>query len=220
MSSNLVLLLCAVRLIAHSLYIMTRFFWLAALAVAAPLGASAQTKPATKSASTTTAAKPATQEVKETVEELDPATGKVVRRTTRTYNVPAGTAASGSTTTASPPASTTRTEEATSATSTRAASDTAVASFLREKVVLGTTTAPQLLRLYNEFIETVRAERSGWKPADWERAAAVLSSLNARYEQLRTSFSLDDKLTIRSQQGEFQTLRTARQLSDQISNKL
>ncbi len=185
---------------------MKRLFWLAILALAAPLGAAAQTKPAT-------------QEVKETVEELDPATGKVVRRTTRTYNVPAGTAASGtaaSSTTSS--SSSTRTED--SSTPTRAASDTAVSSFLREKVVVSTATAPQLLRLYNEFIETVRTERSGWKPADWERAAAVLSSLNARYEQIRSSFTLDDKLTIRSQQGEFQTLRTARQLSDQISNKL
>ncbi len=187
---------------------MKRLFWLAILALAAPLGAAAQTKPAT-------------QEVKETVEELDPATGKVVRRTTRTYNVPAGTAASStaaSSNSTSTTTSSTRTED--SATPTRAASDAAVSTFFREKVALSTTTAPQLLRLYNEFIETVRNERSGWKPADWERAAAVLSSLNARYEQVRSSFTLDDKLTIRSQQGEFQTLRTARQLSDQISNKL
>ena len=190
---------------------MTRLFWLAALALATPLAATAQTK--------TTATKPATQEVKETVEELDLTTGKVIRRTTRTYNVPAGTAASGSTTTTSP-ASTTATRTEDSAVPTRAASDTAVSTFLREKAAPSTATAPQLLRLYNEFIETVRTERSGWKPADWERAAAVLSSLNARYEVLRASFSLDDKLTIRSQQGEFQTLRTARQLSDQISNKL
>jgi hypothetical protein len=189
---------------------MTRLFWLAALALAAPLGAAAQTK---------TAAKPATQEVKETVEELDPATGKVIRRTTRTYNVPAGTAASSTTTTASPTTTSTATRTEDSA-PTRAATDTAVSAFLHEKVAVNNTTAPQLLRLYNEFIETVRSQRSGWKPADWERAATVLSSLNARYEQLRASFSLDDKLTIRSQQGEFQTLRTARQLSDQISNKL
>lgn len=194
---------------------MTRFFWLAALAVAAPLATLAQTKSSTAKTTTTTA-KPATQEVKETVEELDPATGKVVRRTTRTYNVPAGTAASPTT----PSSTTTRTDDTAGVATTRAASDTAVSSFLREKVAPSTATAPQLLRLYNEFMETVRAERSGWKPADWERAAAVLSSLNARYEQLRASFSLDDKLTIRSQQGEFQTLRTARQLSDQISNKL
>jgi hypothetical protein len=200
---------------------MTRFSWLAALAVAAPLATLAQTKPSTTKTTATTT-KPATQEVKETVEELDPATGKVVRRTTRTYNVPAGTAGVGTTASpASTPSGTaTRPDDLPAASTTRAASDTAVSSFLREKVAVSTATAPQLLRLYNEFIETVRAERSGWKPADWERAAAVLSSLNTRYEQVRTSFSLDDKLTIRSQQGEFQTLRTARQLSDQISNKL
>jgi uncharacterized protein involved in copper resistance len=202
---------------------MKRFSWLAALAVAAPLAAVAQTKPTiTKSTTPTSAAKPATQEVKETVEELDPATGKVIRRTTRTYNVPAGTATSG-TATASPtstPTAPAHTEEPTSTATVRAASDTAVSAFLREKVVVGNVTAPQLLRLYNEFIETVREERSGWKAADWERASSVLSSLNARYEQLRSSFTLDDKLTIRSQQGEYQTLRTARQLSDQISNKL
>jgi hypothetical protein len=202
---------------------MKRFPWLATLAVAAPLAVAAQTKPTvTKSAPSTSAAKPATQEVKETVEELDPATGKVIRRTTRTYNVPAGTAASGtiSASPASPSSQPAHTEEAASTLPTRPATDTAVSAFLREKVVLSTATAPQLLRLYNEFIETVREERSGWKAADWDRASAVLSSLNARYEQVRTSFTLDDKLTIRSQQGEFQTLRTARQLSDQISNKL
>lgn len=198
---------------------MKRFSWLATLALAAPLAAAAQTKPtATRPAPAASAAKPATQEVKETVEELDPATGKVIRRTTRTYTVPAGTAAGAPA--ASPASTPARPEEAPGTTLVRAASDTAVSSFLREKVVVGTTTAPQLLRLYSEFIETVRAERSGWKAADWERASAVLSSLNARYEQLRASFTLDDKLTIRSQQGEFQTLRTARQLSDQLSNKL
>jgi hypothetical protein len=199
---------------------MNRFSWLAALAVAAPLATFAQTKPTSTKGTTPAAAKPATQEVKETVEELDPATGKVVRRTTRTYTVPAGTTATSSKSTAGA-TSTSATEEAPSTTAVpTVASDTAVSAFLREKVVVSRATAPQLLRLYSEFIDQVRSERTGWKAADWERAAAVLSSLNARYEQVRSSFSLDDKLTIRSQQGEFQTLRTARQLSDQISNKL
>ncbi|MGI4762891.1 MAG: hypothetical protein ACRYF0_19425 [Janthinobacterium lividum] len=200
---------------------MKRFSWLAALALAFPLATLAQTKPTTTKTTTPAVAKSATQEVKETVEELDPATGKVIRRTTRTYNVPAGTAATSSkpaTTTTLPPVVADDTPSTAAAPS--AASDAAVSAFLREKVVVSRATAPQLLRLYNEFIEQVRAERTGWKAADWERAATVLSSLNARYEQVRTSFSLDDKLTIRSQQGEFQTLRTARQLSDQISNKL
>ena len=47
-----------------------------------------------------------------------------------------------------------------------------------------------------------------------------MSSLNGRYETLRTTLSLDDKLTIRSQQAEFQALRTARQISSQVSDKL
>ena len=199
---------------------MNRSFWIAALAIAAPLATLAQTKPTTK-ATTPATAKPATQEVKETVEDLDPATGKVIRRTTRTYNVPAGTAATSSqpaTGTSAPPV--VADEAPSPSAGTGAASDATVSTFLHEKVVVSRVTAPQLLRLYNEFIDQVRTDRSGWKAADWERASAVLSSLNARYDQLRTSFSLDDKLTIRSQQGEFQTLRTARQLSDQISNKL
>lgn len=200
---------------------MKRSFWTTALAIAAPLAVLAQTKPATTKATTPATAKPATQEVKETVEELDPATGKVIRRTTRTYNMPAGTAGTSSqpaTGTSAPAAAVGDTPSATAGAG--AASDTAVSAFLHEKVVVSRATAPQLLRLYGEFIDQVRTDRSGWKAADWERASAVLSSLNARYDQLRTSFSLDDKLTIRSQQGEFQTLRTARQLSDQISNKL
>jgi len=199
---------------------MNRSFLLAALAITAPLATLAQTKPAATKATTPATAKPATQEVKETVEELDPATGKVIRRTTRTYNVPAGTAATSSNpaTTTAPPVATE--DLPSSPTGASVASDAAVSTFLHEKVVVSRATAPQLLRLYNEFIDQVRTDRSGWKAADWERASAVLSSLNARYDQLRTSFSLDDKLTIRSQQGEFQTLRTARQLSDQISNKL
>lgn len=205
---------------------MNRFPWLAALAVAAPLATLAQTKPTTTKTTTAATAKPATQEVKETVEELDPATGKVVRRTTRTYTVPAGTAATSSkpATTATTPTVATEDAPAPATTTTTAgpgvATDTAVSAFLHEKVVVSRVTAPQLLRLYSEFIDQVRSDRTGWKAADWERAATVLSSLNARYDQLRSSFSLDDKLTIRSQQGEFQTLRTARQLSDQISNKL
>jgi hypothetical protein len=200
---------------------MNRLSLLAALAVATPLATLAQTKPAATKATTPAVAKPATQEVKETVEELDPATGKVIRRTTRTYSVPAGTAAASSKPAAGATTPPVVAEEAPSTAAVPSvASDTAVSAFLHEKVVLSRVTAPQLLRLYSEFIDQVRSDRTGWKAADWERAAAVLSSLNARYEQVRTSFSLDDKLTIRSQQGEFQTLRTARQLSDQISNKL
>ncbi len=172
----------------------------AALLLALPVAARAQTKPAPK---TTTAAKPATEQVTEVTEDLDPATGKVIRRTTRTTTLPAGTTLpSGN-----------------SAADGRA-TDSQVSDFFREKTTVGTLTAPALLDAYGRFIEQVRADRRGWNAADWTNAAAVLSSLNSRYEQVRANFVLDDKVTIRSQQAEFQALRTARQLSNQVSDKL
>lgn len=100
------------------------------------------------------------------------------------------------------------------------ATDAQVTAFLRTKTTVSTLTAPALLNAYSRFMERVNSSRHGWKSADWANAAAVLSSLNARYEQLRSSFSFDDKVNIRAQQAEFQTLRTARQLSDQVSDKL
>ena len=99
------------------------------------------------------------------------------------------------------------------------ATDTQASTFLRRKTTVATLTGPGLLAAYASFTDRVR-DRQNWKPADWAMASAVLSSLNGRYEQLRGSLSLDDKLTIRSQQAEFQAVRTARQLSDQVSDKL
>ena len=85
--------------------------------------------------------------------------------------------------------------------------------------MVATLTGTGLLDAYARFTDRVR-DRQNWKPADWAMASAVLSSLNTRYEQLRGTLSLDDKLTIRSQQAEYQAVRTARQLSDQVSDKL
>ncbi|WP_310396214.1 hypothetical protein [Hymenobacter sp.] len=187
-----------------------RFF--AALLLALPLAAAAQTTPAARPAA------PNPRQVTEVTEDLDPATGKVVRRTTRTY-VPADTPA----TAGSPaPARTVpaRTVPAPAAVADGRATDAQVTAFLRRKTAVATLSAPALLNVYAAFLERVNADRHGWRAADWATAANVLSALNARYEQLRTSFSFEDKLTIRSQQAEFQTLRTARQLSDQVSDKL
>lgn len=190
-----------------------------ALLLALPLAAHAQTKTTTTPAKTstpTTAAKPGTEQVVEVTEDLDPATGKVIRRTTRTTTVPAGTAAGTGTTVINPSSSPGTTEIVSSGT----ASDTAVSSFFRERMVVGRLSAPQLLDTYTRFLDKVREDRRGWQANDWTRAANVLSSLNGRYEQLRGGYSLDDKLTIRGVQGEFQALRTARQISGQVSDKL
>ncbi|GAB3856000.1 hypothetical protein GCM10028822_27720 [Hymenobacter terrigena] len=195
---------------------------LALLLLASPLAALAQTKPTTtttttKPTTTTTTTKqttaPAgTQQQTEVTEDLDPETGKVIRRTTRTINVPVGTAPSPAP--ASTSSSTILDAPVTSAT------DAQVTAFLRKKTTVSTLTTTGLLSAYDLFMQRVRNDRANWKPTDWANAAAIMSSLNDRYQQLRSSFSLDDKLTIRSQQGEFQALRTAKQISTQVSDKL
>lgn len=198
---------------------------LATLLLALPLAATAQTTPAARPA----ASNP--RQVTEVTEDLDPATGKVIRRTTRTYTAPADTPATARTATTARPAAGSTTRPTAAPTTTRTvpapavaadgrATDAQVTAFLRRKTAVSTLSAPALVNVYAAFLERVNADRHGWRSADWNMASAVLSSLNARYEQLRSSFSFDDKLTIRSQQAEFQTLRTARQLSDQVSDKL
>lgn len=206
---------------------------LAALVLALPLAATAQTAPTTRA--TVPAAAPNPRQVTEVTEDLDPVTGKVIRRTTRTYTppadapaasdageaartIPAAPAASG--TRPTPTTATTRPAPAPAAVAGGRATDAQVTAFLRRKTAVSTLSAPALLNVYDAFMTRVNDDRHSWRAADWTTASNVLSALNARYEQLRSSFSFDDKITIRSQQAEFQTLRTARQLSDQVSDKL
>ncbi|MCI1189575.1 hypothetical protein MON38_19300 [Hymenobacter sp. DH14] len=197
-----------------------------ALLLALPFSAAhAQTKTTTtaKTSTATTTAKPGTEQVTEVTEDLDPATGKVIRRTTRTTTVPAGTAAG---TTARPgttvinPSTGTSTPSTTATVASGVATDTAVSDFFRERMTVSRLTAPQLLDTYTRFLDKVREDRREWTPNDWTRAANVLSALNGRYEQLRSTYTLDDKLTIRGVQGEFQALRTAKQISGSVSDKL
>ena len=189
---------------------------LATLLLAAPLTLAAQTKPApTKTTTSTTPVKPGTEQVTEVVEDLDPNTGKVIRRTTRTTTVPVGTTPAG---TATRPASSG--SSSAEASVSGVASDTLVSDFFRERTTVAKLTAPQLVDAYARFIDKVREDRRSWTPTNWNRAASVLASLNNRYEQLRPTFSLDDKLNIRSAQAEFQALRTAKQISGQVSEKL
>ena len=200
---------------------MTNSTFLATLLLALPLAAVAQTKttaPPAKTTQTPAAVPkptPGTQQVTEVTEDLDPATGKVIRRTTRTTTVPIDSSV--------PARATTRTTTPTTTSPTMAANaratDAQVSTFLRRKTTVATLTGPGLLTAYANFTDRVR-DRQSWKPADWAMASAVFSSLNGRYEQLRGVLSLDDKLTIRSQQAEYQAVRTARQFSDQVSDKL
>jgi len=197
---------------------------LAALLLTLPLAATAQTSTSSGTPP------PAGATVTETTEDLDPATGKVIRRTTRTYTMPGNTAPSvagrATTPAAMPSGSSTSGTPANKpaasdneATDVRA-TDAQASTFLRKKIVVASLSGSGLLEAYNRLMERVRNDRQGWKASDWSTAAAVLSSLNARYEQLRPTMSFDDKLSIRTQQAEFHTLRTGRQISDQVSDKL
>ena len=199
---------------------MNRSSLFAALLLAAPLALQAQTTPPA-----------APRQVTEVTEDLDPATGKVIRRTTRTYTAPLDSPGTAATRTATTPARTTPSGRPPAAPTTRSvpapavvaegrATDAQVTAFLGRKTAVSTLSAPALVNVYTAFIEKVRNDRHAWRTADWTTAANVLSALNNRYEQLRSSFSLDDKLSIRSQQAEFQALRTTRQLTDQVSDKL
>ena len=181
--------------------------FLLALLLALPLAATAQT-----TSTTTTGSGPAGRQVTEVTEELDPATGKVIRRTTRTYTEPAPVQTSSAT-------AAVVTKTITDNPDSRA-TDSQVADFFREKMTVSTLTAPELVDVYSRFMDKVRDDRRRWQPANWAAAAAVLSSLNHRYDQLRADISFEDKLTIRSQQAEFQGLRTAKQLTESISDKL
>ena len=204
---------------------MNNRIFLAALLLALPMAAAAQTKtpsaPAKRAPAAVSSPVPGTQQVTEVTEDLDPATGKVIRRTTRTTTVPIDTPAAA--TAPAPTRPTTRSTVLTPSTaappSESRANDTQTSTFLRRKTTDAPLTGPGLVDAYARFTDRVR-DRQNWKPADWATASAVLSSLNGRYEQLRGTLALDDKLTIRSQQAEYQAVRTARQLSDQVSDKL
>lgn len=74
----------------------------------------------------------------------------------------------------------------------------------------------QLPDLYEAFIGTTRDERRRWSYADWDAASQVLGRLNQRYEQVRTDLPLEERLRIRSYQGEFHTLRGARNVKDKL----
>lgn len=95
-------------------------------------------------------------------------------------------------------------------------SDPVQQHFLNADVNLAQTSASQLPDLYERFIATTRDERRTWNYQQWEAAGQVLSRLNQRYEQVRTDLPLDERLRIRSLQGEFHTLRGARDVKEKL----
>jgi hypothetical protein len=97
-----------------------------------------------------------------------------------------------------------------------AASDPVQQHLLQTDVNLAQVSADQLPNLYERFIATTRDERRAWSYEQWEAAGQVLARLNERYEQVRTTLPLEERLRIRSFQGEFHTLRGARQVKEKL----
>ena len=95
-------------------------------------------------------------------------------------------------------------------------SDPVQQHLLQTDVNLAQTSADQLPNLYERFIATTRDERRAWTYEQWNTVGQVLARLNQRYEQVRTELPLEERLRIRSFQGEFHTLRGARQVKKKV----
>ena len=97
-----------------------------------------------------------------------------------------------------------------------ASADAAQQRLLNADVNLAQTSADQLPDLYDHFISTTRDERRRWRSQDWDAAGRVLARLNQRYEAVRTTLPLEERVRIRSFQGEFHALRGARRVTDSL----
>ncbi len=97
--------------------------------------------------------------------------------------------------------------------------DPGLTKLTKQSVDLNRATADEMLDLYGRFIDAVREQRRQWSEQDWTEASATLSRLNARYEAVRTGIDMEDRLRIRSWQGEFRTLQGARRVNQKLDEK-
>lgn len=97
-----------------------------------------------------------------------------------------------------------------------ATSDPVQQHLLASDVDLARVSAYQLPDLYERLIATTRDERRQWRYSDWDGAGQVLARLNQRYQQVRTELPLEERLRIRTFQGEFHTLRGAREVKNKL----
>ncbi|MGI4763138.1 MAG: hypothetical protein ACRYF0_20660 [Janthinobacterium lividum] len=98
-----------------------------------------------------------------------------------------------------------------------AAADPTLAKYLHESIDVNKLPASQLPDVYSRFLEATRDQRRQWNAQDWDEASGALTRLNARYEAVRQELPLDDRLTVRSCQGEFRTLQGARRVKDRVN---
>jgi hypothetical protein len=97
--------------------------------------------------------------------------------------------------------------------------DPGLSKMIRESVDLNRATADEMPDLYGRFIDAVRDQRRQWSEQDWTDASATLSRLNARYADVRTGIDMEDRIRIRSWQGEFRTLQGARRINQKLDEK-
>ncbi len=102
---------------------------------------------------------------------------------------------------------------------TRGNADPGLTRLIKQSVDLSRATADEMLDLYGRFIDAVREQRRQWSEQDWTDASATLSRLNARYEEVRTGIDMEDRIRIRSWQGEFRTLQGARRVNQKLDEK-
>lgn len=95
--------------------------------------------------------------------------------------------------------------------------DPTLAKYLHESIDITALPASQIPDVYSRFLEATRAQRRQWSAQDWDEASAALTRLNTRYEAVRQELPLDDRLTVRTYQGEFRTLQGARRVKDRVN---
>lgn len=104
-------------------------------------------------------------------------------------------------------------------TQARGNADAGLTKLTKQSVDLNRATADEMTDLYGRFIDAVREQRRQWSEQDWTDASATLSRLNARYEAVRTDIDMEDRIRIRSWQGEFRTLQGARRVNQKLDEK-
>ncbi|RYY14922.1 MAG: hypothetical protein EOO36_13425 [Cytophagaceae bacterium] len=124
----------------------------------------------------------------------------------------------GDLTGARPPAAGPR-PAASAAAQPRLSADPGLTKLIQQSVDLNRATAADMPELYGHFIDAVREQRRQWAEQDWTIASATLGRLNARYEAVRQGIDLEDRIRIRSWQGEFRTLQGARKVNQKLDEK-
>lgn len=98
-----------------------------------------------------------------------------------------------------------------------ASGDPTLAKYLHENIEVNKIPASQIEDVYSRFIEATRDQRRDWSAQDWDEASDALARLNARYEVVRKDLPLEERINVRTYQGEFRTLQGARRVKDRVN---